>query len=145
MPFGKMDLLQINKLEQAVVATLNLDGWNLEWTGRGYLPYDAKGKTPKRKDCVIEMKFRTKYYEDKMLEKDKYESLMNLSDDILKFYFINDPKGNFMYWLNTIVLPESKKMYCPDTTIWTKKRVLKDVYLLEENQATIININKLNP
>ena len=140
-----MGLQEINKLEQAVVATLNLDGWGLEWTGKGYLPYDAKGKTPKGKDCVIEMKFRTKYYEDKMLEKDKYESLMNLDKNILKFYFVNDPKGNFMYWLNTLELSKTVQMYCPDTTMWTKKRLLKDVYLLEENQATIINVNKLNP
>ncbi len=139
-----MGLEQINKLEQSVVATLNIDGWNLEWTGKGYLPYDAKGTTPKGKDCVVEMKFRTKYYEDKMLEKDKYESLMTLEKDILKFYFVNDPKGNFMYWLNKIQLPKTTKMYCPDTTMWTKKKVLKDVYLLEENQATIINVNKLN-
>ena len=144
MRFGKMGLQEINKLEQAVVATLNIDGWNLEWTGKGYLSYDAKGYTPKGKDCVIEMKFRTKYYEDKMLEKDKYESLMNLDNNILKFYFVNDPKGNFMYWLNTLQLPESTKMYCPYTTMWTKKKVLKDVYLLTENQATIINVNKLN-
>ena len=139
-----MGLEQINKLEQSVVATLNIDGWNLEWTGKGYLPYDAKGYTPKGKNCVVEMKFRTKYYEDKMLEKDKYESLMNLDNNILKFYFVNDPKGNFMYWLNDIELPESTTMYCPDTTMWTKKKVLKDVYLLTENQATIININKMN-
>ena len=139
-----MGLQEINKLEQAVVATLNLDGWALEWTGKGYLPYDAKGKTPKGKDSVIEMKFRTKYYEDKMLEQDKYESLMNLDENILKFYFVNDPKGNFMYWLNTLELPERSKMYCPDTTMWTKKRIMKDVYLLKENQATIINVNKLN-
>lgn len=139
-----MDLLQINKLEKAVVATLNLDGWDLEWTGKGYLSYDAKGKTSKGKDCVIEMKFRTKYYEEKMLEQDKYESLMSLDKNILKFYFVNDPKGNFMYWLNNIKLSKTVQMYCPDTTIWTKKRILKDVYLLKENQATIININKLN-
>jgi len=140
-----MGLQEINKLEQAVVATLNLDGWNLEWTGKGYLPYDAKGKTPKEKDCVIEMKFRTKYYEDKMIEQDKYESLMSLNKDILKFYFVNDPKGNFMYWLNNLDLPKTVQRYCPDTTMWTKKRIMKDVYLLKENQATIINVNKLNP
>lgn len=139
-----MGLEQINKLEQSVVATLNIDGWNLEWTGKGYLPYDAKGYTPKGKNCVVEMKFRAKYYEDKMLEKDKYKSLMNLDNNILKFYFVNDPKGNFMYWLDKIELPKSTEMYCPDTTMWTKKKVLKDVYLLAENQATIININKLN-
>ncbi len=139
-----MGLEQINKLEQSVVATLNIDGWNLEWTGKGYLPYDAKGYTPKGKDCVVEMKFRTKYYEDKMLEVDKYESMMSLDKDILKFYFVNDPKGNFMYWLNDIELPKTTSMYCPDATRWAKKRMNKDVYLLQENDATIINVNDLN-
>ena len=138
-----MAISKTDKLEQVVVYTLNQDGWNLEWAG-GQANYDAKGLTPKGKECLIEMKFRNTYYEDKMLEKDKYDSLMSFGDDILKFYFINDPKGNFMYWLDNIKLPETAKMYCPDTTRWTKKRMLKDVYLLKENQATIINVNKLN-
>ena len=88
------------------------------------------------------MKFRNKHYEDKMLEKDKYDALMSLDDDIVKIYFVADTKGNFMYWLNTLKMPETVKKYCPDTTMWTKKRLLKDVYLLQENDASIINLNK---
>ncbi len=99
------------------------------------------GKTPNGFDCVIEMKFRNKYYEEKMLEKHKYDALMKLDKNIIKLYFVNDPKGNFMYWLNTLVMPTPIKKYCPDTTMWTKKRLLKDVYLLKENQASRININ----
>lgn len=136
-----MGLKKINDLEKAVIFLLNLDGWQLEWTGSGSTIYDAKGKTPKGKDCVIEMKFRNKYYEEKMLEKDKYDALMALDQDVIKLYFINDPKGNFMYWLNQLDMPQSIKKYCPDTTIWTKKRINKDVYLLKENQASRININ----
>ena len=64
--------------EKAVVFLLNLDGWELEHCGDGYSRYDAKGKTPKGMDCVIEMKFRNKYYEDKMLEKEKYDALISL-------------------------------------------------------------------
>ena len=119
---------------------LNIDGWDLEWTGEKYQNYDAKGKTPKGLDCVIEMKFRDKYYEKKLIEKDKYNSLMKLN--VVALYFVNDPKGNFMYWLNNIKLPKSELLYCPDTTMWTKKRLKKKVYLLEENQASRININK---
>ena len=136
-----MGIKKINKWEQAVVLLLNFDGWNLEWTGEGYAHYDAKGKTPKGFDCVIEMKFRNKYYKEKMLEKYKYDALMLLDKKIIKLYFVNDPKGNFMYWLNTLQMPEPIKKYCPDTTIWTKKRLLKDVYLLKENQASRINLN----
>ena len=61
--------------------------------------------------------------------------------NIIKLYFVNDPKGNFMYWLNTLKMPIPIKKYCPDTTMWTKKRLLKDVYLLKENEASRININ----
>ena len=64
---------------------LTLDGWELEHCGDGYSRYDAKGKTPKGVDCVIEMKFRNKYYEDKMLEKEKYDALMAL--DVCKDIF----------------------------------------------------------
>jgi hypothetical protein len=76
-----------------------------------------------------------------LLEKYKYDELMKMDKDIVKLYFVNDPKGNFLYWLNTLELPEPKEMYCPDTTLWTKKRLLKPVYLLKENQATKINLN----
>jgi len=136
-----MGLKKINDLEKAVVFLLNLDGWDLEWCGGGYSRYDAKGITPKGKQCVIEMKFRTKHYKEKMLEKDKYDALMGLDKDLIKIYFVNDPKGNFMYWLNTLEMPKPVKKNCPDATIWTKKRLLKDVYLLKENQAVRININ----
>ena len=140
-----MGIKKINQWEKAVVMLLNFDGWQLEWTGEGSSRFDAEGFTPekngKRFRCVIEMKFRNKYYEEKMLELDKYSALMNLDEDIIKLYFVNDPKGNFMYWLNTLKMPETIKKYCPDTTMWTKKRILKDVYLLKENDAVRINLN----
>lgn len=140
-----MGLKKINQWEKAVVMLLNFDGWELEWTGEGSSRFDAEGFTPekngKRFRCVIEMKFRNKYYEKKMLELDKYSALMNLDEDIIKLYFVNDPKGNFMYWLNTLKMPDTIKKYCPDTTMWTKKRILKDVYLLKENDAVRINLN----
>tara|TARA_B110000467_G_C18327162_1_gene489948 strand:+ start:663 stop:1097 length:435 start_codon:yes stop_codon:yes gene_type:complete len=140
-----MGLKKINQWEKAVVMLLNFDGWELEWTGEGSSRFDAEGFTPekngKRFRCVIEMKFRNKYYEEKMLELDKYSALMNLDEDIIKLYFVNDPKGNFMYWLNTLKMPDTIKKYCPDTTMWTKKRILKDVYLLKENDAVRINLN----
>ena len=46
-----------------------------------------------------------------------------------------------MYWLNTLEMPETVELYCPDTTMWTRKRLLKPVYLLKENQASRINLN----
>ena len=136
-----MGIKTINEWEKAVVFLLNLDGWDLEWCAGGNKIYDAIGKTSKGVDCVIEMKFRKTHYVEKMLEKEKYDNLMALDKDIVKIFFVNDPKGNFMYWLNTLKMPKTVKKYCPDTTVYTKKRIHKDVYLLTENEASRININ----
>ena len=46
-----------------------------------------------------------------------------------------------MYYLNTLKMPNSSFIKCPDTTMWTKKKVNKEIYLLKENQASRININ----
>lgn len=130
---------KIHKLEQSIVLLLNFDGWQLKWTGEGSQSWDAEGLTPKGKECVIEMKFRNKHYDTKMLEKAKYDKLINTGK--IALYFVNDPKANYLFWLNDIEMPEPVKKYCPDTTMWTKKRVLKPVYLLEESKAIIINKN----
>ena len=136
-----MGIKKVNQWEKAVVILLNSEGWDLKWSGEGFSRYDAVGKTPKGFDCVIEMKFRNKHYDTKMLEKDKYDALMRLDKDIIKIFYVFDPKGNFLYYLNTLKLPKPVKKYCPDTTMWTKKKVLKEVYLLEENGAVVINLN----
>jgi hypothetical protein len=136
-----MKLEKIHKFEQAVVFSLNLDGWNLEWSGNAFEHYDARGYTKYNKECVIEMKFRNKYYETKMLEKYKYDKLMKMDSEIIKLYFVQDTKGNYLFWLNYLDMPQVQKMYCPDTTLWTKRKLLKDVYLLSEQKASIINKN----
>ena len=134
---------QVHKWEKAVVLLLNtFDDWDLEWCGGGFEHYDAVGRTPKGYECVLEMKFRNKYYEDKLLEKYKYDQLMNMPYDMVKLYFVNDPKANYLFWLNDIKLPEPVDMWCPDTTLWTKKKMIKPCYLLNENLATFINLNE---
>ena len=144
MIFTLMGLSKIHLYEQAVVQILNMDKWDLKWAGNGYEHYDAIGKTPKGHDCVIEMKFRNKYYKEKMLEVYKYEQLISMDSEIVKLYFVSDPKGNYLYWLNYLDMPEPVEMYCPDTTMWTKKRLLKPVYLLTEQQASIVNRESYN-
>lgn len=135
-----MKIETVNKFEKALVASLNLDGWKLKHTGEGMLPYDAEGITPKGYKCVIEMKFRDKYYDTKILEVAKYKTLMYLDSEIQKFYFVNDPKGNYMFWLNDLKLDDPDELYCPKTTIWNNGKQKKSVYLLKEEQAIITNI-----
>jgi len=139
-----LDIERIHKFEQTVVTFLNLfQGWKLEWSGGGYDHYDAIGFTPKSTEekpipCVMEMKFRNKYYSDKLLEKDKYDALMKMDEEIVKLYLVADPKATYIFWLNYLEMPVVKELYCPDTTLWTKKKVLKKVYLLDESMASIV-------
>ncbi len=130
---------KIKDFELATVNLLNLDGWDLK-VSKDYDYYDAIGYTPKGKKCVIEMKFRNDYYEDKMLEKAKYDKLMQMFDYV-KIYFVNDAKGNYFFWLDEMVMPEVKTMRLPKQTLWDKTRIEKEIYLLPENKATIINKN----
>ena len=134
---------KIHKLEQTIVQLLNFDGWQLKWTGEGSQSWDAEGLTPlkngTRKECVIEMKFRNKHYDTKMLEKFKYDKLIGTGKVAL--YFVNDPKANYLFWLNDIELPKAVNKYCPETTMWGNKKVLKPCYLLEEDKAVLINKN----
>jgi hypothetical protein len=45
----------------------------------------------------------------------------------------------YIFWLNGIDIPVLDKLNCPDTTLWTKQKKDKEVYLLEESQASYIN------
>ena len=130
----------IHRWEQSVVTLLNLDGWTLNHTGEGSVSWDAEGTTPKSQDCVIEMKFRNKYYETKIIEKAKFDKL--IATGKVALYFVNDPKGNYLFWLNNLKDLEVKKMYCPDTTLWGSKKVSKPCYLLKASDAAIVNINE---
>ena len=38
-------------------------------------------------------------------------------------------------------MPSVDVIKCPDTTLWTTKRVDKEVYMLEESDASITNFN----
>ena len=134
-----MNLSNVHEWEKWVIEILNVDGWQLEWTGEGFKSYDAKGKTKKGFDCVIEMKFRNKYYKTKMLEKIKYESLMKIDKKVHKLYLVFDPKGMYIFWLNKLNLPIQEQLNCPDTSLWKKEKKQKEVFLLEESQASYIN------
>lgn len=138
-----MDIKEVHKLEQSTVLVLNsFDGWDLTWSSAQYEHYDASGFTPKGHKCVVEMKFRKKYYETKLIEKYKYDKLMQMDDDIVKLYLVSDKKATYIFWLNEINVGDVTNMWCPDTTLWTKKRVMKPCYLLKENEATLINLHE---
>ena len=126
---------KIHNLEQAAILIWNtFEGWDLTWTGDGYDHCDAVGKTPKGYTCAMEMKFRNKYYQKKMLEVDKYQRLMAMDVEV-RLYFVGDNKGNYMFWLDDIEMPEPDKIWCPTTTLWNNGKKEKLVYLLDEEKA----------
>ena len=136
-----MKIKEIHRWEQAIIHVLNLTGWDLEWCGGKFEHYDAIGATPKGKECVMEMKFRQKYYNLKMLEKYKYDKLMDMPFDLVKLYFVNDPKANYLFWLNNIAMPKIETLKCPTTTLWNSQKIDKEVYLLSESDSSITNFN----
>jgi hypothetical protein len=138
-----MTIEQTHVWEQGIIQLLNLDGWELEWTGGEFDHYDAKGKTPKGYDCILEIKIRNEYYPTKLLEKFKYDHLMS-QKDCLKFYYVFDSKGNYLYFLDQLKLPEETNLQAGSTTYFdNKSKVNKPVYMLTESQAVIINKNNL--
>jgi len=135
-----MKITTTNKFEKALIWFLNsFDDWDLKWVGDQNLCYDAIGKTPKGNKCVVEMKFRKKYYDTKLIEKKKYDKLMQLDQDLVKIYFVSDPKGTYYFWLNGLDNLEMLNQKMPSTTFWRKHTIEKEIYLLKEEWASLIN------
>jgi hypothetical protein len=58
----------------------------------------------------------------------------------MKFYYVFDSRGNYLYHLDTLKLPELKIVEAGSTTYFEdKNKINKNVYMLTESQASIIN------
>ena len=126
-------------LEQNIIFMMNLNGWELEWTGESFEHYDAKGKTPKGFDCIVELKVRNSYYHTKILERYKYIQLM-AEPNCIKFYYVFDKEGNYLYYLDELKLPKIEHMNLQATTYFKNNSTInKDCYFLLESQASVIN------
>lgn len=138
---------KIHKKEIAIINFLNeIYDWNLSHTGMDYEHYDAIGYTRKGSGCIMEMKFRTTHYEDMMLEKKKYQWLMETSFPKYehKFYLVQDPTGIYIFWLNDIDINvlTTEDMNCPPTTYFTESsKINKEVYLLPKQWASVKILN----
>lgn len=125
--------------EQKIVTAMNSVGWNLTLSENEYEHYHAYGKTPKGFDCVIELKRRHKYYADKVMEVYKYERIMKM--ECLKFYYVFDTRGNYLFLLDKLELPCSLLIRTPVTAIFDENyKMNKAVYFLSESKAILKNI-----
>jgi hypothetical protein len=135
----------IKNKENVMILFLNtFYGWDLTPSEYEFEHYDAYGLSPKKTNSVMEMKFRDTHYSTMMLEKMKYDHLMSLPEDILKFYLVQDPTGIYIFWLQSIDKSSLKvnKIPCPGTTFWGGEKVKKEVYLLPKHYASILILNQ---
>ena len=99
--------------------------------------------TPKGKECVIEMKFRNKYYEDKLIEKDKYDALLKRSEEFgtTPIYINSTPEGIFVFNLGKLPEPQwEDKGGMPTTSHFSDRRkIVKTVGFLPVYLANKIN------
>jgi hypothetical protein len=125
---------KIHLLEQQLVFLLNLDGWQLEWTGEDYSHYDAEGLDLNGRKCIIEFKFRSEAYTDKMLEVYKYQALLDV-DIAKRYYAVIDFKGCWVFDLDSIVYT-SQTINSPKQSIFSNtNKVEKKVMMIGKSSA----------
>ena len=126
---------KIHLLEQQLVFLLNLDGWQLQWTGEDYSHYDAEGLDLNRRKCIIEFKFRSEAYTDKMLEVYKYQALLAVNKYAERYYAVIDFKGCWVFDLDSIEYT-SQTIQSPRQSIFNDtNKVEKEVMMLEKSSA----------
>ncbi len=126
---------KIHLLEQQLVFLLNLDGWKLEWTGEDYSHYDAEGLDLNGRKCIIEFKFRSEAYTDKMLEVYKYQALQAVDKYAERYYAVIDFKGCWVFDLDSIEYT-SQTINSPKQSIFRdNNKVEKEVMMLEKSSA----------
>ena len=93
---------------------------------------------------IIEIKVRKSYYDKWMIEKYKYDKLMNLCGDKGCYYVV--AHKNMLYWYNLKDIDISELelvvMDCPTTTEFKNKNVIKKRnYILPNNKKEEYDTN----
>jgi len=58
----------------------------------------------------------------------------------MRFYYVFDSRGNYLYFLDTLVLPEPTIISSKQTEKYENRNIIeKQVYMIAESQASIIN------
>ena len=85
---------------------------------------------------TIELKCRTSHYDELILEKDKYESLMDRANDLgfTPFYINSTPKGIYAFNLRKITVTWTTKRL-PSSTFYEAHEIDKKVALLHIDKA----------
>ena len=54
---------------------------------------------------------------------------MEMDKDIVKLYFVNDPNGNYFFWLNNLQLKETKSLVSRDFLLEQQKSKKKMLFI----------------
>lgn len=136
-----MDFATIFELETQLVFLLNLDGWQLIKSEDEFAVFDAYGYDTNGKRCVVEFKFRNDYYDTKMMELKKYDSLMAINTT-KKYYCVIDSGGAYMFDLDHIDKSDCHTIDLPKKTITDKpEKKQKQIFFLKKSDAIAYNYN----
>lgn len=102
-------------LENELIFLLNMSGWKIKWSEEKYCRYDAIGTDLKGQSCVLEFKFRRKFYKTKILETKKYNALLDQNKEM--YYCVVDQKGCHIYDLANIDRNNLIELHLPKETI----------------------------
>ena len=108
---------------------------DLRLVGNQYSGYDAWSAEFK---IQVELKIRSKHYEDLLLEKLKYDKLLRLSEmnNLRPVYICATPQGVWEYNLRTITPKWEIRDDMPKSTYWPQDApIAKTVALLPISQA----------
>jgi hypothetical protein len=88
---------------------------------------------------TIELKCRTTHYDELILEKDKYESLMDRANDLgfTPFYINSTPKGIYAFNLRKITVTWITKRL-PSSTFYEAQEIDKKIALLHIEKAVVL-------
>jgi hypothetical protein len=88
---------------------------------------------------TIELKCRSTHYDELILEKDKYEALMDRAEDLgfTPFYINSTPKGIYAFNLRKITVNWITRRL-PSSTFYEGREIDKKVALLHIDKAVVL-------
>ena len=96
------------------------------------------------KDSILEIKVRKKEYEQWIIEKYKYDKLMELAKNKKCFYIVAYESKLYYYNLKDIELKDLEKvvMQCPKTTDFENNEMIEKInYVLPKNKEIVYDTN----
>jgi hypothetical protein len=127
----------MNKKEEALFLHLKENHYpEIEFSEDKYCRYDCEDD-----DRVIEIKCRNKHYPTMIIERSKYNALIDVADErgVSPLYINSTPEGIFEWNLSDVEIEWKVETKHPATTHFSNNnRVAKEVGYLDINEAKVL-------